>query len=75
LTVDLHIPPKEDQVLEKGEAQVGGTAAEPCPAIRDVTGEGSCISLVGGLIPSAESTGKEKNQVPEKETHLSKDQP
>ncbi|KAK4711643.1 hypothetical protein R3W88_006156 [Solanum pinnatisectum] len=82
LTVDLHIPPKdkpEDQVLEKGEAQVGRTAAvvaaEPRPAIRDVTGEGPCISLVGGLIPSAESTSKEKNQVPEKETRPSKDQP
>uniref|UniRef100_M1DKY9 Uncharacterized protein n=1 Tax=Solanum tuberosum TaxID=4113 RepID=M1DKY9_SOLTU len=75
LTVDLHIPPKEDQVLEKGEAQVAVVAAEPRPAIRDVTGEGSFISLVGGLIPSAESSSKEKNQVPEKETRPSKDQP
>jgi len=57
LTVDLHIPSKDqpkDQVLENEEAQVVGevAAAEPRPAIRDVTGEGSCIS-------SAESTGKE----------------
>ncbi|KAL3377795.1 hypothetical protein AABB24_003942 [Solanum stoloniferum] len=63
--VDLHIPPKDepkDEVLENEEAQVVGevAAAEPRPAICDVTGEGSCISSVGGLIPSAESTGKEK---------------
>jgi len=79
LTVDLPISPKgkpEGEVLENEEAQVGGAAAaEPRPAIRDVAGEGSCISFVGGLIPSAESTSKEKNQVSEKETRPSKNQP
>ncbi|KAK4711642.1 hypothetical protein R3W88_006155 [Solanum pinnatisectum] len=79
LTVDLPISPKgkpEGEVLENEEAQVGGAAAaEPRPAIRDVAGEGSCISFVGGLIPSAQSTSKEKNQVSEKETRPSKNQP
>ncbi|KAK6797909.1 hypothetical protein RDI58_005611 [Solanum bulbocastanum] len=79
LTVVLPISPKdkpEGEVLENEEAQVGGAAAaEPRPAIRDVAGEGSCISFVGGLIPSAESTSKEKNQVSENETRPSKNQP